>query len=110
MGLNLTLSFERNKTGPPVLCSERHRLDLQDYDLFDRIKEDAVPLVGGVLWYDDDGIEETKEDCYGDSLTFILAHTLVRRIGDIKLGIWDSAVLAFLKSIPAETRVILWWS
>jgi hypothetical protein len=110
MSVNLTLAFDRYGLKGPILCYERHRLDWVDYGLFARIKAEAVPLTEGVQWYDDDGLGETKEDCYGEPLTFMSAHNIARYLGTVPLRGFDAATLAYLKALPVDTRVVLWWN
>lgn len=111
MSVNLTIAFDRyGIRGGPVLCYERHRLDWQDYDAFDRIKAEAIPLPEGVQWYEDEGVQERKEDPYGNALTWMPTHTLARHLATAPLRGWDSAVHALLKALPLETRAVLWWS
>lgn len=109
MSVNLTLAFDRYGTKWPTLCYERHRLGWQDSEAFDRLKADAVPLRDGVQWYGDEGLEERKEDPYGQPLTFMSAHTIARHLGAAPLRGFDAATLAYVKALPPETRVILWW-
>lgn len=112
MSLSLTLAFERYAAGlpGPILCAERHRLDWQNYDAFTLIKSEAIPLTCGVDWYDDDGIETRHTDPYGNSLTFMTAHTITRHLAwAILPTAYDKAVLAFVSALPPETRVVLWW-
>ncbi len=109
MGMNLTLAFDRYGFAGSILCFERHRLDWQDYEAFDRIKAEAVPLADGVQWYGDEGLEERKEDPYGEPLTCMLAHSIARHLSAAPLRRFDAATLTYLKALPPETRVVLWW-
>jgi hypothetical protein len=110
MSINLTLVFDHFCLSGPLLAYERLRLDWQDYEAFDRIKAEAVPLPEGVQWYEDDGIEHRAEDPYGEPLKFMAAHTLARHLSALPLRGWDVAVLTFVKSLRPDTRVVLWWS
>lgn len=109
MSVNLHLGFDRYG-GDPVLCYERHRLEWQDNALFDALMAEAVPLPDGAQWYLDEGLEHAKEDNYGEPLTFLTAHALVRHLSAVPLRGWDAATLQFLKALPPSTRVVLWWS
>lgn len=109
MSLNLTLAFDRYGFDGPILCYERHRLDYQNDDWFDQIKAEALPLPDGVRWYDDDGLETATEDCYCESLTFMSAGVIARHLSTRALHGFDAAVLAYVKALPPETRVVLWW-
>ena len=109
MSVNLTLAVDRYGFNGPILCYERHRLDWQDYEAFDRIKAEAVPLTDGVQWYEDDGLKAWGEDPYGKPLTFMSAHSIARHLSAAPLRGFDAATLAYLKALPPETRVVLWW-
>jgi len=109
MGINLTLAIDRYSNSGAMHCSQRTRLDWQDYDAFKRICGEAIPLTSGVHWYGDEGIEHRHTDQYGEPLTYMAAHTIARHLGDAKLSKWDAATLAYLQAIPPETRVVLWW-
>ncbi len=110
MSVNLTLAFDRYGLKGPILCYERHRLDWQDYEAFDRIAAEAVPLTEGVHWYEDKGLKEQKEDCYGKPLTFLPAHSIARHLSKAPLRGFDAATLRYINALPPETRVVLWWS
>ena len=111
MSVSLVLAFDRYTFSKgPIFCYERHRLDWYDYKVFDQISDEATPLAEGVMWYEDEGVELRKEDPYGDPLKFMSAHSLIRYLNKAPLSGWDLATLAFLKALPPEARVVLWWS
>jgi len=111
MSINLTLVFERYGINrDSLLAFERMRLDWQNYDAFDRLKADAIPLPIGVDWYDDEGLRHSTTDEYGAPLTYVSAHTLANHLSSAPLRGWDAAALAFLKALPPDTKIILWWS
>jgi hypothetical protein len=111
MSINLYLAFEyQHRTGQPVIAYDRLRLFWQDYEAFDRIKAEAIPLPEGVYWYDDDGEAERKVDPYGNALTWMPAHRLAHHLfGAQAEGGIDYAVVCFVEALPPETRVVLWW-
>lgn len=109
MSINLAFSFDRHRLSGPLLCHERLSLSHQDYELFDRIKADAVPMTEGVQWYGDEGIEDEKTDPYDAPLTWMPAHTLSRHLKDAPLTGYDAAVRAFIAALPPDTKVVLWW-
>lgn len=109
MSRNLTLAFDRYGIKGAITCYERQRLDWQDCEAFDAIAAEAVPLPDGVMWYEDDGVAYRTEDMYGKTLTFMSSHTIARHLSGVTLGRYDAAVLAFLKALPPDTRVVLWW-
>lgn len=110
MGTSLILAFDRFAfASEPILCSERHRIDWRDYELFDRIRADAVPLGLGAYWYDVDGLEEILVDPYGSPLTYLAAGTLARHLKDAPLKGFDAATRAYVEHLPPETKVVLYW-
>jgi hypothetical protein len=111
VSINLTLVFDRyGFSRDSLLAFERMRLDWQDYEAFDRLKEDAIPLQNGVDWYGDEGLRHTTTDDYGAPLTYVAAHTLAKHLSAAPLQGWDAAALAFLKALPQDTKVVLWWN
>lgn len=109
MSINLTLIFDRFAHGSPILGYNRLALGYQDYELFDQIKADAVPLSGGVDWYHGDGLEVVSKDLYGTPLTYMSAHTLAHHFANEELCDADAGVLAFVKHLPPDARIVLWW-
>ena len=110
MSINLTLVFDRYGFAGPILAYERYRLDWRDYEAFDRIKAEAVPLSHGIHWYGDEGLEDRTDDEYGAPLTWLPAHSVARHLASAPLRGWDLATLSFLKALPPGTRVVLMWS
>lgn len=115
MGIDLTLGIPKYDTslGDSLLVSERFRLDVRNYDLFDALKEIATPLPQGVDWFFEDGLETVTVDEYDDPVTFATAAQVIKqyeRHETGKISEWDSAVLAFLKSLRPDRKVILWWN
>lgn len=110
MSVHLTLVFDQYGLAGRIPAYTRMSLEWQDYDAFDRIKAEAVPLSNGIDWYDDDGLEERRDDQYGEPLTFLPAHAVARHLSAAPLRCWDAAVLAFVKALPPDSRVVLWWS
>lgn len=60
-------------------------------------------------WYGDEGIEKkTTHDPYGDPLTFCYASEF-HKINTDHCGDWNKAVIEFLKTLPIQTPIVLWW-
>lgn len=111
MSLNLELIIDRHGLPGRILAHTCLPLRWQDYDAFDLIKAEAVPLVDGVQRYEDDqGLTDWDTDPYEEPLTFLPAHTIARHLSKAPLRGWDAAVLAFLNALPPATRVVLWWN
>ncbi len=89
----------------------------RDHRLFAQLSADATPplvrllppgLQAGV--YRDAGLTFTATDGYGKPLTFATPGDMraLRLPGD--LTPWNCAVLAFLRALPPDNRLILFWS
>ena len=111
MGLDLRLYPNRWRSQRPLL-SNAQVLD-RNYELFDAIKAlPAVAVPEAPLAYDDDeGLKPTATDSYGDQLTQVWAGVLAG-IPEETWGRseWNRAALAYLRTIPPDTPVVLWWS
>jgi len=83
----------------------------RDYDLFDKIREFNSKLITEekikFSEYSDTGLFERSDDPYGGPLTFVKAGQF-SKISYTKNS-WNNAVLQFLKLLPSETIVILYW-
>lgn len=113
MGIDLTLGIPKHETHDAPLVSERFRLDVRNYELFDALKEIATPLPQGADWYFEDGLETVTVDEYEDPLTFVTAAQMVKqyeRFETGKIPEWDAAVMAFLRALRPDRKVILWWA
>lgn len=111
MSVNLQLIFEKNGPRGRVLPTHTLGLDHQDYELFRLIVSEAIPLADGCYDYmDDRGLVERDTDPYGMPLTYMSAHTLAKHLATADLRGWDVAVLAFVKALRPEARVVLWWN
>ena len=109
MSVNLTIAIDRYGLPGSPLAYERLRLDWQDRELFARIIADSEVLGCGVYWYGDKGSSLEQTDAYGVPLRYIPAGALAAYLDAIPLRGADAAVLAFLKALPWDMRVILWW-
>jgi hypothetical protein len=59
--------------------------------------------------YQDEGLTYTDVDRYGEPLTFTTSADLrgLRTPNDISP--WNRAILAFLRSLPEDVRIVLYW-
>lgn len=113
MGIDLTLGVPKYDTLDAPLVSERFRLDVRNHELFDALKEISTPLPQGVNWFFDEGLETVATDSYDEPLTFATAAQVVKqyeRYETGKITEWDTAVLAFLKAVRPDRKVILYWN
>lgn len=113
MGIDLRLIIVRDRHREWWL--ERNTLDLdRDYALHHRIKEAETPkqLPQNVTLsvYDEErGLCTTKDDSYGEPLTWIES----KAFGSVPIvteySNWNRAVITFLKMLPRDIAVVLWW-
>jgi len=103
------------------LCYDRLGLN-RNYELFAQIDEEKsrmpaieavcdpkdIPQGKRVHWYGDDGLKTITEDPYGCGLTYVDAREFAN-VEPGETGDWNKAVLAFLKALPPETPIVLWW-
>lgn len=112
MSLDLTLVFDPFKSNPDCFHGyNRLRMD-SAYRLFEAIQDsDPAPLNPGrvVDWYGDEGLETRDTDVYGDRLTLITASALVAVMNKFDLSPKNAAVFAYLRALPPDEEVILWW-
>ena len=92
---------------------ERTRIGLdRHYELFDAIKELPSQKLSSnttVSWYDDDGILQKFDDCYGKSLRFVLAEQFSMTNASLWNTKWNLGILKFLRTIETDTPVVLYW-
>ena len=112
MGVDLTIVPQRYcGIGNWFLGYDRISID-RNYKLFDRIKEISTirfPENVKFDWYDDEGLIETKEDCYGDQLKYVHAETLANVFKESELSDRDKATQAYLELLPPDYWIVLWW-
>lgn len=110
MGLDLTLLPHKHHhvSGTPFLC-ESLRMD-RDYDLFGRLRACPSREAGSVEVHSDDGWRRTDGDPYGDPIRYALAGDLAAVLpADVEVSPWNAAVIAFVRALPADVPVYLWW-
>jgi len=56
------------------------------------------------------GDEEFTTDPYGDNLTWLTANDFKDFIPPEDTSAWNRRVLTFIKSLPADFIIVLWWS
>jgi len=117
MGLDLAFGIDpwkvkrKKKIDTWFLAYDRLGLR-QDYSLFAAIKEQCkpkpIPEDMGILWYENGGLKETTVDAYGKPLTYLTAGELGKVILP-NTSDWNKAIFDFIKTLPPETMIILWW-
>lgn len=111
-----------------VLCFEQLKLD-QDYRIFGQLTDmssyrdggdDDIPAKPTIkvnplppqMWmetYGDEGIKRTREDLYGEELTFVYAQQLKKLRMPRDSSPKNKAVKAFVDLLPDNTPIILEW-
>ena len=111
-----------------VLCYERLRFD-QDYRIFGQLTDMSSHCGSGVddipakptirvnplppqMWvetYGEEGIKRTREDPYGDELTFVYAQQLKKLKLPRDSSPKNRALKAFVDALPGDTPIILEW-
>lgn len=116
MGVDLTIAPDRwslPQGGERDWWLANNRLDLlRNYHLYDQIKAlPSSPLEPDTTfgWYGDDGVERETEDAYGNPLRYVRAGDLGTIPDQPDYPAWNRAVLAFVRALPPETRIMLWW-
>jgi hypothetical protein len=118
MGRDLTVCPLRSPghATPPVLLYDRLRL-IRNYSLFDVILTfPSQPLPEGeggrreAMIYEDDGILTVATDKYGEALRWVRAAEFHDdRLDGVETGEWNRALIGFLRALPPETMVVLYW-
>ena len=110
----MTLVPERypNLGGEPLAYC-RFDLDGRWYDFQGELSGYATVLVGGLHWYSDGGLEVVTKNPYGNPITFVTAQKLIEVWDDCMkekaLGEWDRAIIAFIRELPGDHRIFLWF-
>lgn len=106
MGLDLTLLPYDRDFSRHVLSMERN------YTLFDQIKKlESMrlekPIYSYVAGDDEDPCSEISEDKYGEPIRFVYAGDLAK-LEEAEIDI-NKACLAFIKCLPMNHKVALYW-
>lgn len=111
MGLDLTLLPHKHHhlSGVPFLC-ESLRLD-RAYALFDLILTAPRHFPGGpVEIHSDTGWDKCTANPYGEPIYYVKAGDLAAAIpAALSTSPWNAAVIAFVRTLPADVPVYLWW-
>lgn len=127
MGLDLTIALDEYN------CPEMRKSFLatstlsfrRDYDIFTQIAgcradEESpaqvctpkpIPKGNVVLWYKDEGIDDSTKSPYGDRLTYVTAGELCKVKLDTRFPThqFNKAIFAMIRELPPESWVILYW-
>jgi hypothetical protein len=113
MGVDLTLVLDKYELSGPILAHDRLSLRGRHYDLWVRLDAAGTPVAEGIDWYGDEGIERRTENPYGDPIKAITAFQFIKAWDEFSKGShwgdWDLAVAAFIRALPAATKIVLWF-
>lgn len=109
MGVSLQIAIDKHGLYG-FLANNRLYMDVQGDQILHKLKVFATPFSCEVGWYFDDGLKDTTEDNYGFPLTFVTAHQFIKSFAGERLTPWDNAVLAFIRELKPETKILLFWS
>lgn len=118
MGVDLTLAPIRHKDMGWWLATERLSLDRDGTGhviggmegMIGPVKTFPLPESVRFDWYGDNGVHETRNDSYGSGLEYAKAGDLARVMSKIKeMTPWNEAVMAFVKALPKDTPIVLYW-
>jgi hypothetical protein len=111
----VTASYFRERGGE-FLPTATLRFD-RDHRLFSQLVREAMPSLVQPLpdglkaaYYDEKGLTYRDKDRHGDRLTFTTPGKIRSLKAPDDLSPWNHAVLAFLRALPADSRLILSWS
>lgn len=125
MSLALTISplrdLEELRSGW-ALCYNRLAFD-QDYRIFEQIEQFNYPRISKnpilhpqpippnltVWFYEDEGIDKTREDPYGTGLTFLYAKEMKKLEIPEDASPLNKAIKSFIDALPGDMPIILQW-
>lgn len=111
MGIDLKVmaSSFRERRGE-LLATATLRFE-RDPILFGRLSQLSRPLPDGlkVGSYEDEGLTYTDVDRRGNRLTFCTPADVAALDAVAEGGEWNRAIFAFLRALPSDTRVVLYW-
>lgn len=96
----------RFETDYSINC-QIHEID--GYENKPVIRPKKIPLKMLVHIYEDEGIFSTREDCYGDELTFAYAKEFRKVKFSNHTSPFNRAIKAFIDALPDDTPIILYW-
>jgi hypothetical protein len=114
MGIDLTLMPDKwpglSVHGAP-LGFDRLGLQCGHCDLFQELESVATVAPHGIYYYGDEGIARETENPYGRPVSFVTAGQIVKILDSIEWEWreWDAAVWAFIRALPPDRRVFLWF-
>ena len=122
MGMDLTVAPIRHYENNNWWLAHT-RIDFErNYEIFAQISGEhgrdksaqvlqPIPLPPTVKfdWYEDSGLLTRIEDSYGGKLTYVVANDFHTVYIPANTGIWNRRLIEFLRGLPAQMPVVLWW-
>jgi len=117
MGIDLkVMASSFREHGNEFLPTATLRFD-RDTGLFGQMTLEASPCLVHQMpkglqvgYYDDTGLTFTQVDRHNQPLTFTTPAELRGLRVPADIHPWNRAVLTFLLALPADTRIVLYWS
>ena len=109
MGIDLAVHPNRYYDHPRLSDGYNRLAFWRDSELFEQIQKLPSSLLEaerGFVYYDDEGLDDSKTDGYGQPLRYVEAGQFANINSD---NTWNEAVLTFLRSLPPEMPIILYW-
>jgi hypothetical protein len=121
MGIDLKILASNFRERPDrILTTAAIRLDRDPrlLSLFSKSADPCIvqPIPEGMKigHFEDGGLQYDDKDRHGNPLTFTTSEQVARLAEKVRSNIdeisqWNRAALAFIASLPPETKVILYW-
>lgn len=110
MSVDLTLMVDPYESGGSYFGYVQMPLKRNSASLFDGLTTSAVHLSVPLLMHQDEGLTKRQNDAYGKPLLAIQAGIVAQHLGRQRdLTPWDQAVLAFIRALPADKQVVLYF-
>lgn len=110
MSVKLSLGIERVGLDLEKYCYNRLGLDTCSLKVFEEIRRAAHLLDRSIAWVDENCYLQTHTvDGRGIRLSYMCAGELVAYLEPIAIIPWDKAIVAFLRALPEDTQILLWW-
>ena len=111
MSLSLTICPIQFDLAGSILLRTMIHIECQAFEFFERLQKVATPLSVPVQYANEDGLNEYTTDLYDDPITFVTASQFLLEWDkeQSNLNDWDQAMIAFVRSLKPDRRIILWW-
>ena len=110
MGINLTIAVDPYNMGTPY-GNQQLSFRGRYYSLWSDLEKAADPIPA-IWWYKDKGLEKVTHNPYGSPILQITAGDMLKLIDQHEIpekAKWDLAVVAFIRALPEDTDIYLWF-